>query len=152
MLYNSDYKFFKKARKVANISDYKNLHIGCIAVYQGQIVGLGCNSNKTHPRQKYYNSFRLIDDDFNYLESLPPKIHAEMSCLNSIRNLDLDFSKVKLYIYRIRHDQKFGMARPCPACMAAIQDIGIRNIYYTTDTGYSYERLSATRSKFKYVG
>ena len=33
------------------------------------------------------------------------------------------------------------MARPCPSCMAAIKDLGIKNIYYTTNDGYSYERL-----------
>ena len=34
----SDYKFFKKARQAALISDYKKIHIGCIAVYQGNII------------------------------------------------------------------------------------------------------------------
>lgn len=33
------------------------------------------------------------------------------------------------------------MARPCLSCMAAIKDIGIKDIYYTTNDGYSYERL-----------
>ena len=51
----SDYKFFKKARQAALISDYKRIHIGCIAVYQGNIIGVGCNCNKTHPTQKMYN-------------------------------------------------------------------------------------------------
>ena len=33
------------------------------------------------------------------------------------------------------------MARPCPSCMAAIRDLGIRDIYYTTNDGYVCERL-----------
>lgn len=69
------------------------------------------------------------------------KLHAEINCLNQIKHLDINFSKVKLYIYRIRKDQPYGMARPCPSCMAAIKDLGIKNIYYTTNDGYSYERL-----------
>ena len=36
-----------------------------------------------------------------------------------------------------------GIARPCPSCMAAIRDIGIRDVYYTTDDGFAYERLTA---------
>ena len=48
---------------------------------------------------------------------------------------------MKLYIYRIRKDQPFGIARPCPSCMAAIRDLGIRDIYYTTNDGYVCERL-----------
>ena len=135
MLRNVDYRYFKKARHVASISDYKKQHIGCVAVYQGQVIGLGCNTNKTHPTQKFYNRYREQSD------SMLPKLHAEINCLNQIRHLDINFSKVKLYIYRIRKYQPFGLSRPCPSCMAAIKDLGIRDIYYTTNDGYSYERL-----------
>lgn len=31
-----------------------------------------------------------------------PGIHAEMHCLKVIQHMDINFSKVKLYIYRIR--------------------------------------------------
>ena len=135
MLRSTDYKYFLKARQVATISDYYKTHIGCVAVYQGQVVGLGCNTNKTHPVQKFYNRYREPSD------TMLPKLHAEISCINQIKHLNINFSKVKLYIYRIRKDQPYGMARPCPSCMAAIRDLGIRDIYYTTNEGYSYERL-----------
>jgi deoxycytidylate deaminase len=135
MLANADYKYFTKARKVADVSDYPKTHVGCVAVYHSQIIGIGCNCNKTHPKQKYYNKYREISD------TMLPKLHAEISCLNSIRNLDINFSKVKLYIYRVRKDRLYGLSRPCPSCMAAIRDIGIREIYYTTDEGFGYEKL-----------
>ena len=135
MLRSTDYKYFLKARQVATISDYYKTHIGCVAVYQGQVIGLGCNTNKTHPVQKFYNRYREPSD------TMLPKLHAEISCINQIKHLNINFSKVKLYIYRIRNDQPYGMARPCPSCMAAIRDLGIRDIYYTTNDGYSYERL-----------
>ena len=66
---------------------------------------------------------------------------AEINCLNSIRYLDINFSKVKLYIYRKRKSAKYGMCRPCPSCMAAIKDLGIKHVYYTTDEGFVYERM-----------
>ena len=135
MLRNVDYRYFDKARRIADISDYNRIHIGCVAVYQGQIIGLGCNCNKTHPTQYYYNRYRKQSD------TMLPKLHAEISCINQIKHLEINFSKVKLYIYRIRNDQPYGMSRPCPSCMAAIKDLGIRDIYYTTNDGYSYERL-----------
>ena len=135
MLRSTDYKYFLKARQVATISDYYKTHIGCVAVYQGQVIGLGCNTNKTHPVQKFYNRYREPSD------TMLPKLHAEISCINQIKHLNINFSKVKLYIYRIRKDQPYGMARPCPSCMAAIRDLGIRDIFYTTKEGYSYERL-----------
>jgi tRNA(Arg) A34 adenosine deaminase TadA len=105
-------------------------------VYKGQIIGLGCNLNKTHTRQRFYNRYKEHGAEFEL-----PKIHAEISCLNQIRNLDINFTKIKLYIYRIRKDQPYGLARPCPACMAAIRDLGIKHVYYTTDDGYAYENI-----------
>ncbi|KAI4438946.1 hypothetical protein FMM80_00725 [Schaedlerella arabinosiphila] len=137
----SDYKYFEKARQVALISDYKKIHIGCIAVYQGNIIGVGCNCNKTHPAQKIYNQYRISS------ESMLPKLHAEINCINSIKHLDINFSKVKLYIYRIRKDQPYGLSRPCPSCMAAIKDLGIKDIYYTSNDGYVHERIKTERKK-----
>ena len=138
MLTKSDMNYFKKASKIAEVSDFDKINIGCIAVYQGQVIGLGCNSNKTHPIQKKYNRYRNGEDFI-------PKLHAEISCLNQIKHLNINFSKVKLYIYRIRKDQPFGLSRPCPSCMAAIKDLGIRDIYYTTNDGYAYEKLEKNK-------
>ena len=42
------------------------------------------------------------------------------------------------------------MARPCPACMAAIKDFGIKNIYYTTDDGMAYENVSQLEAEYGY--
>ena len=134
----ADYRYFEKAMHIAMVSDFEKVHVGCVAVYQGNIIGMACNSNKTHPVQMYYNRYR----DAKYINGyFMPKIHAEISCINTIRHMNIDFRKVKLYIYRIRKDQPFGMARPCPSCMAAIKDLGIKDIYYTTNDGYAYERI-----------
>lgn len=141
MMRKIDYKYFSKAKQIAQVSDFPKVHIGCIAVYQNRIVGIGCNTNKTHPAQKYYNRYRIDDADYNSSESLLPKLHAEINCLNQLKNLDINFSKVKLYIYRTRKDIECGMARPCASCMQAIKDLGIREIYYTTNDGYSYEKI-----------
>ena len=121
MLTKSDMNYFKKASKIAEVSDFDKINIGCIAVYQGTIIGVGFNTNKTHPIQKKYNRYRNGEDFI-------PKLHAEINCLNSIRHLDINFTKVKLYIYRKRKTAKYGMCRPCPSCMAAIKDLGIKNI------------------------
>lgn len=135
MMYKADYKFFNKAKQAAMISTYKKPHVGCVAVYQGQIIGIGCNCNKTHPTQQFYNRYRIQSNE------LPPKLHAEISCINQIKNLNINFAKVKFYIYRTRKDQPFGMGRPCPSCMAAIKDLGVKEIYYTTDEGYCHEKI-----------
>lgn len=104
MMRKIDYKYFSKAKQIAQVSDFPKVHIGCIAVYQNRIVGIGCNTNKTHPAQKYYNRYRIDDAEYNSSESLLPKLHAEINCLNQLKHLDINFSKVKLYIYRTRKD------------------------------------------------
>lgn len=138
MINKNDFRYFDKARHAAMISDFNKTHIGCIAVYKDNIIGVGCNLEKTHPMQKYYNKYRMHPQKSYY----SPKIYAEINCLNSIRNLDINFAKVRLYIYRIRKDQDYGMSRPCPSCMAAIKDMGIKHIYYTTNDGFVYENLA----------
>lgn len=84
MMRKIDYKYFSKAKQIAQVSDFPKVHIGCIAVYQNRIVGIGCNTNKTHPAQKYYNRYRIDDADYNSSESLLPKLHAEINCLNQL--------------------------------------------------------------------
>ena len=67
------------------------------------------------------------------------KLHAEMMCLLSIKELDTDFSKVKLYIEdRSGH---LALSRPCKACMRAIKDLGVKEINYTAYEGYGKEIL-----------
>lgn len=139
MFTNTDYKFFSKAKLIANISDYHKIHIGCVAVYKGQIIGVGYNCNKTHPVQKYYNRYRINSD------YMLPKLHAEISCINSIKKLNINFSKVKLYIYKPMKIQTYGLSRPCPSCMHAIMDLGIKKIYYTSNTGFVYEKIITRR-------
>lgn len=137
MISNSDYKWFYKAEQMAHVSDFKKQHIGAVAVYHGQLIGVGCNTNRTHPLQKYYD-----DKTRRFKENgckCAHKLHAEMAVLSSIKNLDIDFSKVKLYIFRQRKDIKRGLARPCPSCEAAIRDLGIKNVYYSTNGGFAYE-------------
>lgn len=49
MLSKSDFGYFFQSAQVASVSDFTKTHVDCVAVYQGNIIGLGCNSNKTHP-------------------------------------------------------------------------------------------------------
>ena len=125
--------YFDKAKNASFLSDFKQVHIGCVAVYKKQIVGVGYNMNKTHPLQMKYNKYRSL-----YWNGIQPqaKIHAEMSCLLNIRELDIDFSKVKLYIYREDKNGHLALSKPCDACMRAIKDLGIKEINYTDYNNY----------------
>lgn len=132
-------KCFIYAKNIAEYSDFTKVHVGCVAIYKGKIIGEGYNSNKTHPVQGKYNRYRNTcnQDTSNLL----PKLHAEIMCINSIKDKDINWRKVKIFVYRIRNDRPFGIARPCPACMNALKDLGICDIYYTTDAGYAHEKI-----------
>ena len=130
--------YFDKARDISLLSDFKQVHIGCIAIYKKHIIGTGFNTNKTNPIQLYYNKYRK---DFESMPLSQPKLHAEMSCILSIKHLDIDFSKVKLFVYREDKNGNIALSRPCKACMQAIKDLEIKEINYTTYDGYVKEIL-----------
>ena len=139
MMNSGNYRSFEKARKASEASDYK-VHVGSVLVYKNKIIATGCNSCKTHPDQMVHNRFREIQNEQTCIHS----VHAEMKALNSVkRNLDeeIDWSKVKIFIYRGCKSRKTGIARPCPACMAKIKEKGIKHIFYTTDDGFAHEIL-----------
>ena len=123
---------------MAKMSEFNKFKVGCIVVYKNKIIGQGYNSDKTHPLQQLYNQLRFEDDGVS-----PHKLHAEMHALIPIRNLDIDWNKVHIYIYRIKKSNKsgFGMARPCLSCMGLIKELGIKEINYTTEDGFANEKL-----------
>lgn len=135
----SDPHLFKIAREISLQATYcGSARIGCIAVYRGTILAKGFNSDKTHTIQAKFNVYRFKNNGNRYL---PEKLHAETKVLQAIKYLDIDFSRVHLYIYREWKDGTIAMSRPCDACFAAIQKLGIKHIHYTTDRGYAYEKL-----------
>ena len=133
-------RFFKEAKKESFLSDYDGQHLGAVAVYGDKIIlAKAHNSNKTNTTQYFYNRYRI--EQKSNIMSKPPRSHAEVNLLRKIRFLDIDFSRVSVYIYRELKNGELGMARCCPACMAALKSLGIKKICYTTDDGYAEERI-----------
>lgn len=123
---------------MAEISDYHSQHIGCVVVYKNKVLSAACNCNKTHPIQREYNKYRF-DINENYS---PDTLHAEIHALIPISNMNIDWSRVTVFIYRKMKSREHGMARPCASCLAYIKKIGIKTIVYTTDDGYAIEKIS----------
>ena len=137
-------RYFNLAKNVSELSDYnkKNIKIGAVLVYKNKIISTGYNTNKTSPVQMKYNKYRENNDenrDYKADEHLP-YIHAEMSCLLEAKDMDIDWNKASIFVYR-ESDGKLRNCRCCSACMNALKDKGIKNIYYTTENGYCYEKI-----------
>ena len=90
-----------------------------------------------YPLQKEYNKLRYPDDN------TPHCLHAEMAALIPLHNLDIDWSKTSVFVWRVcKADRSKGaLARPCPACMAYIKSLGIKDIYYSANDGPVHEVL-----------
>lgn len=127
-------KYFDIAKNIADLSDFKRVQVGCVIVYKNKVLNAACNLSKTRPLQKLYNKERFAADS---VHSLHAEIHALLPLLDS----DINWKKVDIYIYRKRKDKPFGMARPCKSCLALIKDLGIKNVYYTTNYGFAHEYI-----------
>ena len=134
-------RFFKEAKKESLLSDYNGQHLGAVAVYGDKVIlAKAHNSNKTNTTQYFYNRYRIGQK--SNIMSKPPRSHAEVNLLRRIRFLDIDFSRVSVYIYRELKNGKKACSRPCCACLKLIKDLGIKNIYYIDEYGnYCKEKV-----------
>ena len=102
-----------------------NLVAGCYDKKMN-LISMGFNSyRKTHPKQFHYSSkIGKINGCF---------IHAEISAIVNAKNNDVDTIVVAHYTNKVKN------AKPCPSCMLAIKDAGIKNVYYTiADNEFGY--------------
>lgn len=127
----------ESAKRASYESVFPRCHLGAAVYYKGIMLAAGCNSTKTSPVQKRLNAERFDTNQSGVVNSL----HAEVTALNKVKYLDIDFSRATLYVYRELANGSKAMARPCPACMKYIKELGIKNICYTTADGIAEERV-----------
>ena len=130
--------YFNLAHNACFYSDNKRIRLGCVIVYKSKIISVGYNhATKTNPMQKKYNHLRGYDPEASTSYNT---IHAECHALLQAKDIDIEWNKANIFVYRIKKDGSKGLARPCPACEAMIKNMGIENIYYSTDKGWGYEK------------
>lgn len=132
---------FKAAREASFAADYSGANavkIGCVVAYRGTILAKGCNADRTHPTQERFNRFRYKDVGARYL---PAKVHSEVAAVTKIKYLDIDFSKVHVFVYRELKDGRLANSKPCAACLAYIRSLGIRHIHWTEESGYCHLKI-----------
>lgn len=129
-------RYFSMAKNASKFGSFPKYKLGCVIVYKNKVISVGWNTSKENPLQKKYNVYRGFDADTakNYA-------HAEINALISAKYLDINWNKASIFVYREYKNGSIAPARPCPACMKAIIDIGIKNIYYTDKGKYIHEIL-----------
>lgn len=125
-------KAYLIAKEMSTKSDFGRSQTGAVAIYRNKVLAVGWNSLKTSSIQARYNCLRGFDG-----YSSNSSIHAEMMVVNKIKYLDIDFSQVRLFVWRGKN--KPMISKPCVACETALRDLGIKRVFYTGDNSYIEE-------------
>lgn len=135
----SETRCFEYAKHMAEMRNFPRARVGCVVAYKGNVLAAGWNSNKTHPVQAHYNQYRKLRPSAS---PSPAQLHAETAALVQLRNEDIPWDKVDVFVYRLRRDRLHGIARPCNACQRYMRDLGIKSIWYTGDDSYIHEVIT----------
>lgn len=114
-------KYFNLAEKLAKKSDHPSQKHAAVIVRRGEILGLGINKLKTHPRSP---------DEFRFC-------HAEFSATLNAGLEDLTGAEV--YVLRRRKDGILGNSKPCKNCEGLLKTLGVKTVYYSVEEGFKKE-------------
>ena len=99
-----------------------------------------CSHNHTHEHHEEHHTHSHVYEEHEHThehshEGHPHahSLHAESAALLKIKDLDLKWNKVEIYISRPLKCRPYGLAKPCKACEKLIKDMGIKKIHYTSD-------------------
>ena len=126
-------KGYELAKSASLRSDFYKCHTGAVAIYGNKVLAYGWNSEKLSLMQARYNTKTRGFDGHKYKSS----IHAEMMVVNKIKYLDVDFSQVRIFVWRGKNNPM--LSKPCKACEKAMRDLGIKKVFYTGANSYISE-------------
>lgn len=112
----------KRAITLAEQSTDFQHRVGCVITdKKGKVISTGFNKRKSHPLQAKHAQH--INEGAIFL-------HAEIDALVRCRK-----QPYAIYVGRLTKGGNPGLAKPCPICMGAIMNAGVREVYYTTNDG-----------------
>jgi hypothetical protein len=126
----------KYAKNACKKSDCEH-SLAAVLYKGGAVIRVACNENKTIAYRKKY---------FQHGE---PSRHAEMNVIHSIPR-DV-ITKCSLLVVRINKKGNLTSAKPCIACASALNDAGIKKVYYSSYTGEIIKLNFSELSDGKYV-
>lgn len=113
--------YLDKATELAKKSTYRRARHGAIIVKNGRIIARGINKMKTSAKN-------LGTAEFSKHASL----HAEIAALRNASPANLRGAHI--FVARVLRNDEPAMSKPCPNCLKAIQEAGIKKIYYTIES------------------
>ena len=125
--------FLQLAIETAKSSPSKK-KVGAVLLRKNKVIATAVNlEKKTHPLQaKFAQKVGLIEKVF---------LHAEIySLIKARENADT------IVVARVNNQNKLRIAKPCACCSLALEEAGVKKIYYSTDDGFVYNFPYACRS------
>jgi tRNA(Arg) A34 adenosine deaminase TadA len=101
--------------------------VGAVLLKKSKVVATAVNlEQKSHPLQaRLAKKVGLCEKIY---------LHAEIAALIKSKE-DAD----TIVVARVNTRNKLRMAKPCPICTLALEQEGIKNVYYTTNEGFMYK-------------
>jgi deoxycytidylate deaminase len=117
---------FRISQRLAKQSKFPQHKLGAVIVKGNRILSTGINSLR---------SSRIIGK---------PTLHAEAAAVLKLlkEGRQADLVGADLYVSRFTRAGNIGLARPCPACWSLLRAVGIRRVFYTTNTGVMSESIN----------
>lgn len=117
--------FLQLAIETAKSSPSKK-KVGAVLLRKNKVIATAVNlEKKTHPLQaKFAQRVGLVEKIY---------LHAEVSALIKARE-DAD----TIVVARVNNQNKLRNSCPCKVCALALEEAGVKNIYYSTDDGFMY--------------
>src|SRR5258706_4508635 len=97
--------------------------LGAVLARGKQVVSVGVNNDRTHPRMSRFNPDR----------SYTPTLHAEVDACMGVP--DDALLGTDLYVVRITKTGRWAIAKPCEICRKFLHDAGIRRVFYSNREG-----------------
>ena len=110
---------FRASSKEAKKSRHNQHKLGAVIVKGGRVLSTGYNQMRPSS---------LLETD---------TLHAEgAAILKLLKDKRLhDLSGADIYVSRFTRGGAVGLAKPCAACHALIQSVGIRRVFFTDSDG-----------------
>ena len=116
-------KYFEIAKRLSVNSDHHQHKIGAVVVKRNQIIGMGFNKMRTHPKSPH--PYKSCHAEFCAVKNIKPELLKDAA----------------IYVYRENRQGSTALAKPCPSCFSLLKSLLITHIYYTINNGWALETV-----------
>ena len=127
-------RYFEIARRAAHSSTYGNIKHGAVLIKSGRILNISFNKE----------NFCSFGARFRKRTCGPATVHAEIGAILGMAKKLTEGADI--YVVRVGKNDNFQMSKPCDMCQEVMKFVGIRRVFYTSQSG-GFEMLKLKREE-----